>query len=150
MFRLRLGLGLLAIVAISGCGSAATPTGQAPTRAPASAVGTLGAPGAPTGLKETIVESADGSSAAADFSWQPGAGEIDGYYFFVVGTYVDQNGNGMTLPPEKLKCDATWTKLPAGPTTYELPSVESEPQAYLCAFNSAGTSPTVQFPMPAS
>ena len=137
MFRLGSVL-VLAIVAVAGCGAGGTPTLPA-TAGPS----VLRAPIAPANLRETIVESADGSSAAADFSWTAPSGQVDGYYFKTIGEAA--NGTISSTP-----CDASWTRLPATPTAYELPSIESEPDAYLCAFNSAGTSPTVGFPMPAS
>ena len=74
----------------------------------------------------------------AHFAWTPPSGPISGYYFWKKGVYV-----GMTPPPAI--CGPNWEKIPATSTTYTIDSVQAEQDAYICAFNDAGTSPTVHF-----
>jgi hypothetical protein len=74
----------------------------------------------------------------ADYAWTAPAGQVDGYYFFAVHTTV-----GGATP--RLTCGPDWTTLPASPTTYRVPQVEAAHATYICAFNSAGTSKTVEF-----
>ena len=91
---------------------------------------------APTELHEWVDESSD--PVPAHFAWTPPSGTIGGYYFWKKGVYV-----GMTPPPAI--CGPTWEKLPATAKTYTIDAVQAEPDAYICAFNAAGTSPTVHF-----
>ena len=93
-------------------------------------------PAAPTGLHEWVDESSD--PVPAHFAWTPPSGPIDGYYFWTKGVYV-----GISPPPAI--CGPTWKKLPATATTYTIDVVQADPDAYICAFNAAGTSPTVHF-----
>jgi hypothetical protein len=115
--------GLMSALALAAC----TTTGATPQLKP---------PAAPTGLHEWVDQSSD--PVPAHFAWTPPSGPIDGYYFWIKGTYAD-----MTPPPAI--CGPSWDKLPATATTYTIDSVETEPNAYICAFNAAGTSPTVHF-----
>jgi hypothetical protein len=148
--------GLLAAIAFTGCNSAtgssqpaaATPTPTQPqaataTPAPTPTAAALQPPAAPTGLNEWIVpiSDADGTRVAAQFFWTPPSGQISGYYFWKKGNYTDEE----TAPPAI--CGPTWQVLSASATKYEIPSVQSPPEAYICAFNDAGTSPTVRFPI---
>ena len=94
-------------------------------------------PAAPTGLHEWVDESKD--PVPAHFAWTPPSGPISGYYFWIKGVYV-----GITPPPAI--CGPSWDKLPATSSTYTIDEVQAQPDAYICAFNAAGTSPTVQFP----
>jgi hypothetical protein len=138
-------MGLLAAGVMSGCASgAASPQPGSPAQSPT----TLQVPAAPTNLKEWTVAFADESGEAAHFSWTPPPGKVNGYYFWTEGNYVDIEGNAVTPPPAI--CGPTWEVIPASATTYEMESVQSAPEAYICAFNDAGTSPTVQFPPPSS
>jgi hypothetical protein len=93
-------------------------------------------PAEPTELHEWVDESSD--PVPAHFAWTPPSGTIGGYYFWKKGVYV-----GMTPPPAI--CGPTWEKLPATAKTYTIDAVQAEPDAYICAFNAAGTSPTVHF-----
>jgi len=145
--------GLLAAVAIAGCsasttspGAGATPSPRPASPTPTSEPTKLQPPAAPTELSEWMVDSEDQTSAAANFKWTPPPGPIGGYYFWVVGVYVDADGNAVSPPPAI--CGPSWETIPASATTHQIDSVESDPEAYICAFNAAGTSPTVQFPMP--
>jgi hypothetical protein len=148
--------GLLAATAFTGCTtsaassqpasatSAPTPTEVQPaTATPVPTPTRLQPPAAPTNLNEWIVpiSEADGVRVAAQFFWTPPSGQIDGYYFWKKGIYTEEE-----TPPPAI-CGPTWQVLPASATTYEMPSVQSPPEAYICAFNDAGTSPTVRFPI---
>ena len=108
--------------------STPTPTGIKPTG--------IKPPAAPTGLHEWVDESK--VPVPAHFAWTPPSGPISGYYFWTKGVYV-----GMTPPPAI--CGPTWKKLPATSKTYTIAEVQADPDAYICAFNAAGTSPTVHF-----
>jgi hypothetical protein len=105
-----------------------------PTEASTKAV--VKPPAAPTGLHEWVDESSD--PVPAHFAWTPPSGPISGYYFWKKGFYAD-----MTPPPAI--CGPSWDKIPATATTYTIDAVEAQPDAYICAFNDAGTSPTVHF-----
>lgn len=137
---------LLAAIAFTGCNSA---TGSSqPSAVPASAT-TLGStaalqpPAAPTGLAEWIVLSDTSGAVPAYYKWTAPAGPISGYYLWIVGTYVDG-----TPPPAVCGPNPGWETLPASATTYNLSSVEADaPPTYICAFNSAGMSPVVKFPV---
>jgi hypothetical protein len=93
-------------------------------------------PAAPTGLHEWVDESKN--PVPAYFAWTAPSGPIGGYYFWVKGVYVD-----MTPPPAV--CGPSWDKIPANATTYTIDEVQAQPDAYICAYNAAGTSPTVHF-----
>jgi hypothetical protein len=133
---IRVGLaGLVAAIALSGCTtSAASPIELQP-------------PAAPTGLSEW----ADFSDplVPAYFKWTAPAGPINGYYLYVVaGAYVDASGNAVAPPAVVCGPNPGWETLPASATTYEINGIEADaPVTYICAFNEAGTSPTVRFPI---
>jgi hypothetical protein len=136
--------GLVSALALSACTTAGATSSSNATASPAHNAATpteastgVQPPAAPTGLHEWVDESSD--PVPAHFAWTAPSGPIDGYYFWKKGVYVD-----MTPPPTI--CGPTWVKLPAAATTYTLDAVQAEPDAYICAFNAAGTSPTVQFP----
>ena len=93
-------------------------------------------PAAPTGLHEWVDESKD--PVPAHFAWTAPSGPISGYYFWVKGVYAD-----MTPPPAI--CGPSWDKIPAYATSYTIDVVQAQPDAYICAYNAAGTSPTVHF-----
>jgi hypothetical protein len=151
--------GLVAAIAFSGCTTSAatsppaTPTpaptatelqpspveSQPATATPAPTPTQLQPPAAPTDLNEWIIPSA-GGDVAAEFFWGRPPGEISGYYLWKKGVYAD-----MTPPPAI--CGPTWQVLPASATTYEMSIVQAPPEVYICAFNQAGTSPTVRFPI---
>ncbi|MGD0122369.1 MAG: hypothetical protein ABSC46_07405 [Candidatus Limnocylindrales bacterium] len=149
--------GLLTAVAFAGCSAGGVTSGTAPgvnstaltppgvtsasnpdldAATPTQGPAKLQPPAAPTGLHEWVDESSD--PVPAYFEWTAPPGPISGYYIWKKGVYVD-------TPPPAI-CGPTWTKLPASATTLTMESVESEPSEYICAFNDAGTSPTVQFP----
>ena len=150
--------GLMSALALASCASAgvtpgdgttasaglnvATPTASAglnvatPTPTPTPTKAKVKPPAAPTGLHEWVDESSD--PVPAHFAWTPPSGPISGYYFWTKGVYV-----GMTPPPAI--CGPSWDKLPATSTTYTIAEVQAQPDAYICAFNAAGTSPTVHF-----
>ena len=115
----------------------ATLTGQqepasTPTQAP------LQPPAAPTNLIQMMAQNPDDPGAVeADYSWTPPPGPIDGYYFLVQGNYADAT--------PRLTCGPDWQRLSASATAYQIASVQSEGPTYICAFNAAGTSPTVEF-----
>lgn len=157
-FAIGVGLAsLLVAVALAGCSSSATSPGatspgatstsspQLASPTPTAESTQLQPPAAPTELSEWIVISDTDPAVPAYFKWTAAAGPISGYYFWIEGTYVDESGNPVTPPPAI--CGPSWETLPASPTTLRIDSVESEPQAYICAFNAAGTSPTVLFPV---
>jgi hypothetical protein len=144
---IRFGLaGLLAAVIFSGCSTSAA-TIPAATATPAPTTNQLQPPAAPTSLSEW----ADFSDplVPAYFKWTAPAGPIDGYYLWVVGgAYVDASGNAVAPPAAICGPNPGWETLPASATTYEIPGIEADPPVtYICAFNEAGTSPTVKFPI---
>jgi hypothetical protein len=135
--------GLMSALALAACTTAgATPGGGTTASAglkvatPTAASTKAMAPAAPTGLHEWVDESSD--PVPAHFAWTAPSGPISGYYFWKKGVYV-----GMTAPPAI--CGPSWDKLPANATTYTINAVQAQPDAYICAFNDAGTSPTVHF-----
>ena len=139
--------GLMSALALAACTTAGATSGDGttasaglnvatPTEASTPTKAVVKPPAAPTGLHEWVDESSD--PVPAHFAWTPPSGPISGYYFWKKGVYV-----GMTAPPAI--CGPSWQKLPATATTYTIDSVEAEPDAYICAFNAAGTSPTVHF-----
>ena len=135
--------GLMSALALAACTSTGATPGDGTTASAGLNVATpteasTGAqpPAAPTGLHEWVDESSD--PVPAHFAWTPPSGPISGYYFWKKGVYV-----GMTPPPAI--CGPSWDKIPATATTYTIASVEAQPDAYICAFNDAGTSPTVHF-----
>jgi hypothetical protein len=143
---------LLVSAAVAGCSTAgSSATSSAPPASSAATSSTtatsaaptatqLRPPAAPTDLNEWAVPFVDGTGASEEFSWTAPNGTISGYYFSTSGPYA----NG-TPPPAK--CGPTWQVIPAAADTYELASVETDPEAYICAFNDAGTSATVKFTM---
>lgn len=158
---IRVGLaGLLAAIAFSGCTTSAatippasatpapTPTALQPSpigsgpasTTPAPQPTQLQPPAVPTDLNEWIIPTGDGV-VAAQFFWGRPPGEISGYYFWKKGVYTSEE----TAPPAI--CGPTWQVLPASATTYEMTSIQAPPEVYICAFNGAGTSPTVRFPI---
>jgi hypothetical protein len=135
--------GLMSALALAACTTAGATPGDGTTASaglnvatPTEASAGVKPPAAPTGLHEWVDESSD--PVPAHFAWTPPSGPIGGYYFWKKGVYV-----GMTPPPAI--CGPSWEKLPATATTYTINSVEAQPDAYICAFNAAGTSPTVHF-----
>ena len=156
--RLRVGtVGLIALLTLSGCTTAsnwpgASPTPVSPTAAtspgqvqsPAAATtattpAQVQPPAAPTALHEWVDETSS-RSVPAYFEWTPPTGTISGYYFWIKGAYTSD----VTPPPSV--CGPKWEKLPASATTLMMESVQAEPNAFICAYNDAGTSPTVEFP----
>jgi hypothetical protein len=142
--------GLMSALAVAACATAgatpdvikasaapnvATPTNAA-TPTEASTKAGVKPPAAPTGLHEWVDESKD--AVPAYFAWTAPSGPISGYYFWIKGVYVD-----MTPPPAV--CGPSWDKIPANATTYTIAEVQAQPDAYICAYNAAGTSPTVHF-----
>jgi hypothetical protein len=106
----------------------------------------LQAPAAPTNAIQMMIAVVAGDSefdpngpeiVAAEYSWTPPAGPIDGYYFYLAQVFTDRT--------PRTTCDSSWEKLPASATTHRIPSMQSDTPSYICAFNAAGTSPTVQF-----
>jgi len=135
--------GLMSALAVAACTTAgATPSDGTTASAGLNvATSTQSSPGvkppaAPTGLHEWVDESSD--PVPAHFAWTAPSGPIGGYYFWTKGVYV-----GMTAPPAI--CGPSWQKLPANATTYTIDTVQAQPDAYICSFNDAGTSPTVHF-----
>ena len=148
--------GLVAALALAACSTAGTTPGDGTTASAGRNVATSTAsaglnlatpteastkagvkpPAAPTGLHEWVEESK--VPVPAHFAWTPPSGPISGYYFWTKGVYV-----GMTAPPAI--CGPSWDKLPATAATYTIAEVQANPDAYICAFNAAGTSPTVHF-----
>jgi hypothetical protein len=146
--KLRIGaIGLIAALALTGCTEAGTsPTGAASSLGTASNPGSASAtaspgqlqpPAAPSALHEWV-DLTSARTVPAYFEWTAPTGSISGYYFWTKGVYVD-----MTPPPAV--CGPTWEKIPAADTTHMMASVQAEPQAYICAYNDAGTSSTVEF-----
>ena len=134
---------LMSALALAACTSTGATPGDGATASaglnvatPAEASTGAQPPAAPTGLHEWVDESKD--PVPAHFAWTPPSGPISGYYFWTKGVYV-----GMTPPPAI--CGPTWKKLPATAKTYTIAEVQADPDAYICAFNAAGTSPTVHF-----
>ena len=139
--------GLVSALALAACTTAGATPGDGttasaslnlatPTEVSTPTQTSVKPPAAPTGLHEWVNESSN--PVPAHFAWTPPSGPISGYYFWKKGVYV-----GMTAPPAI--CGPTWDKLPANATTYTIDAVQAEPDAYICAFNAAGTSPTVHF-----
>jgi hypothetical protein len=135
MSRPKACLALLTALAVAGCGTSSTPIPTA-----------LQAPQAPTNAVQMMVAMPTDDpdydpdypdAIAAEYSWTPPAGPIDGYYFFVMGTYLDEQPS--------TTCDASWEVLPASATSHRDTYVEADNPTYICAFNAAGTSPTVEF-----
>ena len=135
--------GLMSALALAACTTAGATPGDGSTASagrnvatPTEASTALKPPAAPTELHEWVDESSD--PVPAHFAWTPPSGPISGYYFWKKGFYAD-----MTPPPAI--CGPSWDKIPATATTYTIDAVEAQPDAYICAFNDAGTSPTVHF-----
>ena len=134
--------GLVSALALAACATAgATPvvikaSAGLNEATPTEAKVVVTPPAAPTGLHEWVDESKD--PVPAYFAWTAPSGPISGYYFWVKGVYV-----GMTPPPAI--CGPKWDKIPANATTYTIDVVQAQPDAYICAYNAAGTSPTVHF-----
>jgi len=122
----------------------ASPTGSQASSAPTGSGG-LRPPAAPTDAQEWIVEGGSSGTVPAYFRWTPPSGPISGYYFTVA---VVSAGDASPAP---LVCGPTWDTLPSGADSYVMPSIQSgPPEAYICAYNDAGTSPTVKFQVVAS
>ena len=145
-------VGLIAALAFAGCTTAgaspagASTTGNATsnpaltgtlTDASTAPQGELQPPAAPTGLHEWVDETS--SDVPAYFVWTPPSGPIGGYYFYIKGAWA-----GDITPPPAI-CGPTWEKLPGSATKHTIQTVSSQPETYICAYNDAGTSPTVRF-----
>lgn len=149
---------LLAAAMVAGCSPASSGTATAASSASNQAVSSasnpavspavssattpaqLRLPAAPTDLNQWAVPFVDGTGASEEFSWTAPGGTIAGYYFATAGTYT-------TGTPPPATCGPGWQILQASAVTFELASVDTDPEAYICAFNDAGTSPTVVFKM---
>ena len=142
---------LVTCVFVAGCLGGCTASGGTASIAAASASATLAvtpAPATPTPLLppaapgnpvQTMNLNPDKADAVeADYTWTAPAGQVDGYYFYTIHAMVG-------VPSPRLTCGPDWTKLPASPATYRLPEVQAALPTYICAFNSAGTSNTVEF-----
>lgn len=114
-------------------------TPAAPTATPAP---TLAPPAAPTNAVQLMAlnttDAPDPGDVEGDYSWTAPAGQVDGYYFFIMGTYVG-------VPAPSTTCDSSWQKLPGNAATHREAVMEAAHPSYICAFNAAGTSPTVKF-----
>jgi hypothetical protein len=100
-------------------------------------------PAAPTELAEWIVFSGTSGAAPVYYKWTAPAGPISGYYLWMVRTYEESSP-----PPAVCGANPGWKTLPASATTYNIPNVEADaPTTYICAFNNAGMSPVVKFPV---
>jgi hypothetical protein len=126
--------------ASSGASASPAATSSAPVTSAAPTGTQLQPPAAPTDLNEWAVPFVDGTGASEEFSWTAPDGTISGYYFSTSATYA----NG-TPPPAK--CGPSWQVIPASADTFEIASVATDPEAFICAFNAAGTSATVKFMM---
>jgi hypothetical protein len=135
MFRQKAFLAVLIVAAVAGCSATSTPSPSAlqPPQAPTHAIQMMVA--MPTDDPDYDPDYPD--AIAAEYSWTPPPGPIDGYYFFVMGTYLGEKPS--------TTCDASWRVLPASATSYRDTYVETDNPTYICAFNAAGTSPTVEF-----
>jgi hypothetical protein len=151
---IRVGLaGLLAAIAFVGCSTAAAtpgptsaassqPSAQSATATTPGSTVALQPPAAPTGLAEWIVINNSWNSVPAYYKWTAPAGPISGYYLWILGTFVEGT------PPAAVCGDPGWLKLPASATTYNMAGVQADaPKTYICAFNDAGMSPVVKFPV---
>jgi hypothetical protein len=153
------GLGLaclVAAVALAGCTTAgapaadnatlnpgltgATPAGEAASQgAPADAPSRLAPPAAPIAIEAQLISTGPDTYRAEDLSWTPPPGPISGYYLKITQPAIDYS------PPPEV-CDSSWTRVSGSAKGYHIQAVETPPIIFICAFNDAGTSPTVQFP----
>jgi len=139
------GLAALTMAAtLSGCitittgGSTPVPGSQGNNGGPSAA---LRPPAAPTGLTARYQAASDPDAMywLDELSWTPPAGPLSGYYvnkYFMPGDWT---------PPTA--CETSWETLPGTATTYEIAG-NAVPHVYMCAFNAAGMSPVVEFPLP--
>ncbi len=77
----------------------------------------------------------------AHFHWTKPAGQVDGYYFGMIG--------GTIIGPWKPTCSpSSMTRLPADATDHSADMVAGDivAAAWICAYNSAGVSPPALFP----
>ena len=77
----------------------------------------------------------------ANFKWVPPTEPVSGYYILAFGGILI----GETFSAPTCGSGGGWTKLDASATTYSTDAGSRMPDAWICAFNSAGSSPAVKF-----
>jgi hypothetical protein len=111
-------------------------TMQSPTPAPKLLV-----PDAPSGAIEWATAGGADGLGVANFKWVPPTEPVTGYYILAFGGILI----GETFSPPTCGSGGGWTKLDASATTYSTDAGSRMPDAWICAFNSAGSSRVVEF-----